>query len=215
MNILSLDMSSKRSGYALFTNGKLKDYGLWEIDTSNEQDWRKRVAFMANCVNKYCRGRAIDTIYVEDVPPITQNSQTVKVLSALQGMLIAIATQHDIDIEFVPVKKWKSDIGINLTASKENNLCKQHFKEHFGAKANRYIDKLKNATKAYEKKLSIDYANKTFGLDLIYKSPSSKKNQDDIADAICIGASRVCGETHHTYNFENIMAEIWDSVVTT
>lgn len=208
-------MSSKKSGYALFVNEELKDYGLWELDSDVEQDWRQRVAFMASHVNEYCCDKSIDVIYVEDVPPITYNTQTVKILSALQGMLVAVATQHNIKIEFVPVKAWKSKIGINLTTSKENNICKKHFKEHYGAKANRYIDKLKNATKAYEKKLSVDYVNKAFGLDLIYKSPSSKKNQDDIADAICIGASIIIDEPHHEYNFESIMSEIYDKIVIT
>lgn len=215
MNILSLDMSSKKSGYALFVDGELKDYGLWELDSTIEQDWRQRLAFMANCVSEYCLDKSVDMMYVEDVPPISQNSQTIKVLSALQGMLIAIATQHKVQIEFIPVKAWKSKIGINLTTSKENNVCKKHFKEHYGTKANRYIDKLKNATKAYEKKLSVDYVNEAFGLDLIYKSPSSKKNQDDIADAICIGASIVNESPHHKYNFEVIMSEIYDNIVTT
>ena len=119
MKVLGLDMSSQKSGYAFFVNGKLKDYGLLELDHSDESDWRQRIAFMANCVNKYCRGRTIDVIYVEDVPPIMENTQTVKVLSALQGMLIAVATQHDIEIKFIPVKTWKQKIGINLVSSKE------------------------------------------------------------------------------------------------
>lgn len=215
MNILSLDMSSKKSGYALFTNGKLKDYGLWEIDTSNEQDWRKRVAFMANCVNKYCRGKAIDTIYVEDVPPITENMQTTKVLSALQGMLIAMAVQRDIDIEFVPVKAWKSGVGINITNSKENNICKEHLKETYGDGAKPYLSKLKRLTKAYEKKLSVEYANKLFDINLIYKSPTSKKNQDDIADAICIGAFSIFKDVSPIHNFNDVMRDIYDEVVAT
>lgn len=38
------------------------------------------------------------------------------------------------------------------------------------------------------KEQSIKWANDKYGLDLIYKSPSSKYNQDDMADAICIGS---------------------------
>ena len=54
MNIvLGLDMSSHKSGYALFVNGKLDDYGCWEIDNDREPDWRKRIAYMADCVAQY------------------------------------------------------------------------------------------------------------------------------------------------------------------
>lgn len=214
MKVLGLDMSSQKSGYAFFVNGKLKDYGLWELDHSDESDWRQRIAFMANCVNKYCRGRAVDVIYVEDVPPIMENTQTVKVLSALQGMLIAVATQHDIEIKFIPVKTWKQKIGINLVSSKENNECKKRIKENFGKDAKKKLDKVKGWTKAWEKKLSVDYANHLFGLDLVYKSPTSKFNQDDISDAINIAWSQMGNvEPYSLETFEDIMDNFYDLVI--
>src|SRR5574344_3103510 len=95
--ILGLDMSSQKSGYALFDDGKLSDYGLWELSHAGETEWRNRIAYMADCVGKYCDEHKVDKIYAEDVPPIMENSQTIKILSALQGMLIACATLHDID----------------------------------------------------------------------------------------------------------------------
>ena len=45
------------------------------------------------------------------------------------------------------------------TSSHEYNVIKKNFKDYYGNKANRYIEKLKNTTKAYEKKMSIDYVN--------------------------------------------------------
>ena len=96
--ILGLDMSSQKSGYALFIDGKLSDYGLWELSHDDETDWRNRIAYMADCVAQYCVDNNVQRIYVEDVPPIMENSQTIKILSALQGMLIACATLHDIDM---------------------------------------------------------------------------------------------------------------------
>lgn len=213
MKVLGLDMSSQKSGYALFVNGKLKDYGLWELDSSTEHDWRQRIAFMADCVNKYCRGRAIDIIYVEDVPPILENTQTIKVLSALQGMLIAVATQYNIEIKFIPVKTWKQKIGINLVASKENNACKKRIKEEFGKDAKKKLDKVKGWTKAWEKKLSVDYANNLFSLDLVYKSPTSKFNQDDISDAINIAWSQVGKvEPYSLETFDDIMNNFYNLV---
>ena len=213
MKVLGLDMSSQKSGYALFVNGKLKDYGLWELNSSTEHDWRQRIAFMADCVNKYCRGRAIDIIYVEDVPPILENTQTIKVLSALQGMLISVATQYDIEIKFIPVKTWKQKIGINLVASKENNACKKRIKEEFGKDAKKKLDKVKGWTKAWEKKLSVDYANNLFNLDLVYKSPTSKFNQDDISDAINISWSQVGKvEPYSLETFDDIMNNFYNLV---
>lgn len=38
------------------------------------------------------------------------------------------------------------------------------------------------------KEQSINWVNQKYGLDLIYKSPTSKYNQDNEADSICIGS---------------------------
>ena len=41
------------------------------------------------------------------------------------------------------------------------------------------------------KKSSVEYANKTFGLELAWKSKTSKFNQDDLADAINVAFSQI------------------------
>lgn len=209
--VLGLDMSSHKSGYALFVNKELVDYGAWEMTNAQESDWRKRIAFMANCVGQYCVQHDVDVIYAEDVPPTLENSQTVKVLSALQGMLIAISILNDIEINFIPVKTWKQKIGINLASSKANNACKKRIKESFGKDATKNLNKVKNWTKAWEKKLSVDYVNHVFGLDLIYKSPSSKFNNDDIADSINIAWSQIGSvKEYDLETFEDIMGRFYD-----
>lgn len=214
MIVLGLDMSSKKSGYALFVDGQLKDYGLWQA-SEDEKDWRKRISYMAECVGEYCRAHNIEEIYVEDVPPIMENTQTVKVLSALQGMLIAIAKLQKLVIDFVPVKTWKNEIGINFVSSKENNDCKRRVREYFGNSYTQPLNKIKGWAKAWEKKLSVDYANHTFGLDLIYKSPTSKFNQDDIADAINIAWSKIGDvEKYDLQDFKEIEDKFYELVTT-
>lgn len=209
--ILGLDMSSQKSGYALFIDGELSDYGLWELSHDDEADWRNRIAYMADCVAQYCIKNKVKQIYVEDVPPLINNSQTVKVLSALQGMLIACATLHDIQINFIPVKAWKSRIGINLASSKENNACKKRIKASFGKQANKHLNKVKGWVKAWEKKMSVDYVNHIFGLELIYQSPTSKFNQDDIADSINIAWSQIGDvKEYDLETFEEIMNRFYD-----
>ena len=209
--VLGLDMSSQKSGYALFIDSNLVDYGLWELNSSQEHDWRNRIAYMADCVAQYCVDNNVKKIYAEDVPPTLENSQTVKVLSALQGMLIACGTLHDIDIEFVPVKTWKQKIGINLGSSKANSSCKKRIKENFGSNANKLLSRVKGWVKAWEKKLSVDYVNYTFGLNLVYKSPSSKFNQDDIADSINIAWSQIGDvKAYDLETFESIMNRFYD-----
>ena len=213
-NILGLDLSSQKSGYCFFQDDKLVDYGLWELSSKDEPLWRKRIEYMSACVQKYCVEKEIEIIYVEDVPPIMENTQTVKVLSALQGMIIALAVANNISINFIPVKTWKTKIGINLVASKENNECKRKIKEHFGRNAKKPLSTVKGWTKAWEKKLSVEYANHTFGLDLIYKSPTSKYNQDDIADSINVTWSQISdAEPYNLETFEDIMNNFYNLII--
>ena len=209
--ILGLDMSSHKSGYALFVNGKLNDYGCWEIDNDREPDWRKRIAYMADCVAQYCKANGVQHIYVEDVPPTIENSQTVKVLSALQGMVIAIGVSQDIDVEFIPVKTWKQKIGINLTSSKANGDCKKKIKELRPKSKTKDLNKVKSWVKAQEKKMSVDYVNNLFNINLVYKSPSSKFNDDDISDAINIAWSQIGNvKEYDLESFESIMNRFYD-----
>jgi len=205
MNVLGLDMSSKKSGYSIFKDGKLWKYGVWELSHADEPDWRKRIAFMSEQVQECCKKYGIRKIYVEDVPPIIENTQTVKVLSALQGMLIATSVLYDIDIHFVSVKTWKSKIGINLDASKENHALKKNIKAKYGTGATSKLKTVKGWIRGWEKKMSVDYVNDVFGIDLVYKSPSSKFNQDDIADSINVAWSQIGDvEPYALDTFENI-----------
>lgn len=206
-------MSSRKSGYAMFTDGELTEYGVWELSDNNEKDWRKRIAYMATQVGNMCETHNIKKIFVEDVPPTLESTQTVKVLSALQGMLIAIAQTYNIEVSFVSVKTWKSKIGINLSASKENNQCKKRIKDNCGKSATKNLNLLKGWVKGWEKKMSVEYVNYTFGLDLVYKSPSSKFNQDDIADAINIAWSQIGdGEPYNLDTFEAIMDNFYELI---
>lgn len=209
MNVLSLDMASKRTGYAYFEDDyKLLDYGLFELD-SDEKDWRKRITFMAQCISDYCDNRKVDKIVAEDVPPIAnQNSQTVKILSALQGMLISLGVAHNIPIEFVSVTTWKNKLGVQIDKSSEGRAMTKKVKVN---KPKSY-NKFHGWVKGYGKKISVDYANYTFGLDLVYVSPSSKKNQDDIADAINIGYSVICDspDKYGLEDFGDIMDKLYE-----
>lgn len=210
MKVLSLDMASQKTGYALYNDSQLIDYGLWDLSQTKEKDWRKRITIMAQHISDFCDGQDIDMILAEDVVPSLNNSQTVKVLSALQGMLISLGIAHKIEVKFVSVATWKSKLNLQLDKSSEGRAMTKRVKVNYP----KQYDKFHSWVKGWGKKISVDYANYTFGLDLIYKSPSSKSNQDDIADAINIGWS-VMGENVEPYNledFQSIMEHLYNSL---
>lgn len=163
MVICGLDMSSKKSGYSVFKNGQLAEYGVW-IVPKDITDWRERILWMGEQLNKFITLHSIDKIVIEDVPLILKNPLTLKVLSALQGMVIGIVSSHNIEICFVGVTEWRSKLG--LFTGNRADLQREEMKQS-----------------------SIEYANNTFGLNLKWISKASSKNEDDIADSINVAYS--------------------------
>ena len=204
MYILGLDMSTQKTGYAIFENNKLIDYGCFEMLSTQEKDWRVRIKYMANQLGELMGQYEFSKVYIEDVPPIINNSQTVKTLGALQGIVLGVTGVYAVPIEFIPVETWKNKLNINLSHSKEYNRVKKDLK---GNKKD--LESLKGKVKAYEKKMSIDLVNRYFGLELRWKSFGSKQNDDDIADAINIVASKIFDNYKYDLrDFEDIMNKL-------
>lgn len=186
MRILGLDLSTKKSGYCLFKDEEIIDFGLWSITDNKGAHWRERIVWMTQNFIDYIDKNTVDVIYCEDVPPITENSQTVKVLSALQGSIIAICALRNIRIEFIPVTTWKSAIGIDLSHSKE-------YKDFVNLHKSEELYLFKKYIKHYEKALSVENANlhiRNLQKQLKWISFESKFNQDDIADSINVVLSQ-------------------------
>lgn len=85
-------------------------------------------------------------------------------LGAIQGALLGICGAYDIEYDLVSVSTWRRKVGLydGTAEGKERSVLKQH---------------------------SIELANKLFNLSLVYKTPTSKFNDDDISDAILVGYS--------------------------
>lgn len=158
--ILSVDPSTKASGWAVFDNEhNLIDYGVFtrqeDVD-SGRINRNKRIIYMVQQLESIVEKYHIDSIVEEDVPPAINNSDTVLALGNLQGAMIFMAMKHNIPIDFIPVPRWHSYYSI----LKKNGDLKEQ---------------------------SIRMTNEKYGLNLVYKSPSSKFNEDNQSDAILIG----------------------------
>lgn len=115
MNILSLDLSSKSSGWAVFEDNKLMDYGCI---TSASTDLIKRIYVMRDGIQEVLNKYTIDKVYVEEVRPQggfgTGNIQTHRALMWLQAAIAFML--HDFDkkiiLEYVYPSTWRATIGI-------------------------------------------------------------------------------------------------------
>lgn len=163
MIVCGIDASTTNTGWSIFKDNELMAYGVIHPDGD---DWRERLVnegpMLANVIQKYRPQK----IYMEDVPLKQGNAKALVVLGAVQGFLYGIASSFDIPVKFIQPSEWRSPLGL--------------------------YDGSKEGTKRGElKRKSVEKANELFGLKLVFKSPSSKFNEDDISDAILVAYSQI------------------------
>jgi Holliday junction resolvasome RuvABC endonuclease subunit len=160
--ILSLDASTTSTGWAVFEENKLIDYG--KICPSQSLDWRERISLISkeltNIIEKYKPNK----IAIEDVPLKKGGMKILVQLGACQGIVIALAEIYNINVTYITVGSWRKYVGL-------------------------FNGTVEGKTRDELKKHSVEKANKLYDLDLVWKSPKSKFNDDDISDAILIGRS--------------------------
>ncbi len=182
-------MSTQKTGWSLWNNdGKLFKYGVWEHLIKDEDNWKVRITLMAAGLRELLAeyGKDIHIAYIEDNPPELKNVQTVKMLSHLQGYMKAVIDTYDIPIEFISASEWHNGLNIKVSGTKEFNAYKKQ-----ASYSPARVEKIRRNAKGMLKKMSIEYANHHFGTELEWRSFTSKKNDDDIADAINIVAYKL------------------------
>lgn len=116
-NVLALDLSTKRSGWAIKIDGKL-EYGAIPISGSHvEQRIPKMRDAVIEIIKKY---PDIDTLVIEEIVRDGKNDHTGKVLMWLQGFIAVAAFELNpaIKIEYVNASHWRSKIGLQKYATK-------------------------------------------------------------------------------------------------
>lgn len=116
MQLLSLDLSTKSSGWAVFEDGKLLDYGCI---TASSTDLINRIHKMTNEINSLVLNKyKINKIIVEEVRPEggygVGNQKTHKALMWLQAAIAIFIhdTYPEIEIEYIYPSSWRASLGI-------------------------------------------------------------------------------------------------------
>lgn len=164
---ISLDASSTCIGWSVFDDDVLVDYGKLQPNDkcADPKDYRQRIINLIPQLHKVMKKYMPEKAYIEDVPLSKSGGiKTAIILGAVQGAILGICSSHNVETIFISVATWRKNIGLfdGTKAGKERDNLKPH---------------------------SVAKANELFGLDLVYKSPSSKYNDDDISDSILIYAS--------------------------
>ena len=101
-----------------------------------------------------------------DVPLKSKYPKVLGQLGAVQGFSQGVTASFDIPIQFLIPSQWRTSMGL--------------------------YDGTREGTKRAEmKRKSVEKANELFGLNLVWKSACSIKNDDDIADAVLIAYSQI------------------------
>jgi Holliday junction resolvasome RuvABC endonuclease subunit len=141
MNILSLDASTKSTGYAIYEGTTLKTYGCI---TSSSTDLIKRIHKMVDEIDILIKENNINKIILEEVRPETgvQNIKTHRALMWLQGALAIMA--HDkypkVETIYMYPSEWRKSCKIKTGRGVVRETVKQHdirfVEETFGIKVN-------------------------------------------------------------------------------
>ena len=114
MILLSLDLSTKSTGAAIFDDNKLIHY---ECISASSTDVIKRIYKIKNKVNELLNEFSVDQVVAEEVRFGESNISNVKTYKALNYIQAAIVfTVYDynpnIKIEYLQPSEWRSKVGI-------------------------------------------------------------------------------------------------------
>lgn len=113
MKILSLDASTKSTGFAVFNETKLETYGCL---TASSTDLVKRINKIITELEQVLSQNTIDKIILEEVRPEQglQNLKTHKALMYLQAAIVFLVHErfNTIEIEYVYPNEWRKACGI-------------------------------------------------------------------------------------------------------
>lgn len=103
--VLSLDQSTRISGYCLFEDGKYVESGVIDMSKSI-LDTPARSFEMAKAIWKVINKYKPDRLVIEDTQQ-QNNVKTVIILARLQGMIIGYAEAHEIKVHILLPSAWR------------------------------------------------------------------------------------------------------------
>ena len=111
MKVLSLDLSTKSSGWAIFDNKSLITYGCITCPGKIALDRiPKTIEELKNILDEY----QPDKVVIEDVLPedVNHNQTVFKSLTYLQGYVVIELHSRNMPYEFVTASHWRKECGI-------------------------------------------------------------------------------------------------------
>lgn len=136
IKILALDQASLTTGFAIFEDGNLIDYGKF---TFNDPDIAVRLVKIRNKVKALIEENDINFVAFEDIQlqnNVINNVATFKVLSEVYGVILELIQEKELPYIIVLAGTWKSGLKIKGANRQEQKKNAQNFVlETFNIKA--------------------------------------------------------------------------------
>ena len=129
-NLLSIDQSSRITGYAIFKNAKLIQYGKIVL---NEDDLGERLVKLRSSILNLINEFQITEIAFEDIQlqsNITNNVATFKSLAEVFGVIHELVEELNIPYKTILASSWKSTLSIKgRTRTEQKHNAQEKIKE--------------------------------------------------------------------------------------
>lgn len=138
MKILTLDLSTKQSGYAIGQKQNLLSHGCFSASATNPY---KRIIKMRDSISQLIKDNQIVKIVMEEVRP-EYNSHTNKILMYLQASVVLMAYEINpkIEFQFLGASEWRARLkmrqgrGIKRDQLKPQDI--NYVQQKYGIKVN-------------------------------------------------------------------------------
>lgn len=135
-NLLAIDQASVTSGYAVFKDGELVDYGKF---TFNDDVIAERLVKIRAKVQELIKEHDINEVAFEDIQMqgnVTNNVQTFKILSEVFGVVSETLQEMKMKYTVVMAGTWKSTLGIKgRTRPEQKKNAQEYVLNTYGVKA--------------------------------------------------------------------------------
>ena len=125
MKVLSIDASTKSTGFALFDGKELKSY---KCVTASSNDLATRIKKMVFALDEILSKNKIDIIVLEEVRPEQglQNIKTHKALMYLQAAIAFLVHERfkNVEIDYIYPNEWRKICGIKTGAGVRRETLK-------------------------------------------------------------------------------------------
>ena len=121
--VLSLDQSTRVSGYCLFEDGEYVESGIVDM-SSSKLDTYHRSFEMAKALWRVIKKYKPDRLIIEDTQQ-QNNVKTVIILARLQGMIIGYAEAHGVKVHILLPSQWRAALGYAQGSKVRRDALKQ------------------------------------------------------------------------------------------